>query len=112
MDSIVSFIPCYNCNSIGGYELTDKDCDNLGHHSNKCCDDRQEHNLAESLEERFPLLCKGKFSMNEEKFFDMLLNNIPDEYKQTYFFDVYSDEIYERQQEAIANECEARMDRD
>jgi hypothetical protein len=92
--------------------LTDKDCDDLGHHSNKCCDDRQEHNLAESLEERFPLLCKGKFSMNEEKFFDMLLNNIPEEYKQTYFFDVYSDEIHEQQQEAIANECEARMDRD
>ena len=89
-----------------------KDCDDLGHHSNKCCDDRQEHNLAESLEERFPLLCKGKFSMNEEKFFDMLLNNIPEEYKQTYFFDVYSDEIHEQQQEAIANECEARMDRD
>ena len=79
---------------------------------NKCCDDRREHNLAESLEERFPLLCKGKFSMNEEKFFDMLLNNIPEEYKQTYFFDVYSDEIHEQQQEAIANECEARMDRD
>ena len=50
--------------------------------------------------------------MNEEKFFDMLLNNIPEEYKQTYFFDVYSDEIHEQQQEAIANECEARMDRD
>ena len=89
-----------------------KDCDDLGHHSNKCCDDRQEHNIAESLEERFPLLCKGKFSMNEEKFFDMLLNNIPEEYKRIYFFDVYSDEIHERQQDVLQNECEARMDID
>ena len=77
---------------------------------NKCCDDRREHNIAESLEAKFPLLCKGKFSMNEEKFFDMLLNNIPEEYKQTYFFDVYSDEIYEQQQAVLQIESEARCE--
>ena len=79
---------------------------------NKCCDDRREHNLAESLEERFPLLCKGKFSMNEEKFFDMLLHNIPEEYQEAYFFDVFGDQIHEQQQDVLQNECEARMDRD
>ena len=77
---------------------------------NKCCDDRREHNIAESLEQKFPLLCKGKFSMNEEKFFDMLLNNIPEEYKQTYFFDVYSDEIHEQQQDVLQIESEARCE--
>ena len=77
---------------------------------NKCCDDRREHNIAESLEAKFPLLCKGKFSMNEEKFFDMLLNNIPEEYKQTYFFDVYSDEIHEQQQDVLQIESEARCE--
>ena len=87
-----------------------KDCDDLGHHSNKCCDDRQEHNLAESLEERFPLLCKGKFSMNEEKFFDMLLNNIPQAYQEAYFFDVYSDRIFEEQQDTLIAEAEARCE--
>ena len=35
---------------------------------NKCCEDRKEHNLAESLEQKFPLLCGGKFSINQEKF--------------------------------------------
>ena len=78
--------------------------------NNKCCDDRRDHNIAESMEAKFPLLCKGKFSMNEEKFFDMLLNNIPQAYQEAYFFDVYSDEIHEQQQEAIANECEARIE--
>ena len=87
-----------------------KDCDDLGHHSNKCCDDRQEHNLAESLEERFPLLCKGKFSMNEEKFFDMLLHNIPEEYQEAYFFDVFGDQIYEQQQDVLQIESEARCE--
>ena len=48
--------------------------------------------------------------MNEEKFFDMLLNNIPEEYKQTYFFDVYSDEIHEQQQDVLIDECEARIE--
>jgi len=89
-----------------------KDCDDLGHHSNKCCDDRLEHNIAESLEAKFPLLCKGKYSMNEEKFFDMLLHNIPEEYQEAYFFDVFGDQIYERQQDVLQNECEARMDID
>ena len=78
--------------------------------TNQCCDDRREHNLAESLEAKFPLLCKGKFSMNEEKFFDMLLNNIPEEYKQTYFFDVYSDEIHEQQQDVLQIEAESRCE--
>ena len=87
-----------------------KDCDDLGHHSNKCCDDRQEHNLAESLEERFPLLCKGKFSMNEEKFFDMLLHNIPEEYQEAYFYDVFGDQIYEQQQDVLQIESEARCE--
>ena len=78
--------------------------------NNKCCDDRQEHNLAESMEAKFPLLCKGKFSMNEEKFFDMLLNNIPQEYQEAYFFDVYSDRIYEEQQDTLISEAEARCE--
>ena len=79
---------------------------------NKCCDDRREHNVAESLEQKFPLLCKGKFSMNEEKFFDMLLHNIPEEYQEAYFFDVFGDQIHEQQQDVLQNECEARMDID
>ena len=87
-----------------------KDCDDLGHHSNKCCDDRREHNIAESLEERFPLLCKGKFSMNEEKFFDMLLHNIPEEYQEAYFFDVFGDQIHEQQQDVLQIESEARCE--
>jgi len=78
--------------------------------TNKCCDDRREHNINESLEAKFPLLCKGKFSMNEEKFFDMLLNNIPEEYKQIYFFDVYSDEIHEQQQDVLQIEAESRCE--
>ena len=77
---------------------------------NKCCDDRREHNLAESLEERFPLLCKGKFSMNEEKFFDMLLSNIPQEYQEIYFFDMFGDQIHEQQQDVLRDECEARIE--
>ena len=80
--------------------------------NNKCCDDRREHNLAESLEQKFPLLCKGKFSVNEEKFFDMLLHNIPEEYQEAYFFDVFGDQIHEQQQDVLQNECEARMDID
>ena len=50
--------------------------------------------------------------MNEEKFFDMLLHNMPEEYQEAYFFDVYSDEIHEQQQDVLQNECEARMDID
>ena len=80
--------------------------------NNKCCDDRREHNIAESIEQKFPLLCKGKFSMNEEKFFDMLLHNIPEEYQEAYFFDVFGDQIHEQQQDVLQNECEARMDID
>ena len=87
-----------------------KDCDDVGHHSNKCCDDRREHNIAESREAKFPLLCKGKFSMNEEKFFDMILHNIPEEYQEAYFFDVFSDRIHEEQQDILIAECEARIE--
>ena len=78
--------------------------------TNKCCDDRREHNLAESLAEKFPLLCKGKFSMSEEKFFDMILHNIPEEYQEAYFFDVFSDRIHEEQQDILIDECEARIE--
>jgi len=89
-----------------------KDCDDVGHHSNKCCDDRQEHNIAESMEAKFPLLCKGKFSMNEEKFFDMLLSNIPQEYQEIYFFDMFGDQIEQQAIDNGVNECESRMDLD
>ena len=78
--------------------------------TNKCCDDRREHNLAESLEAKFPLLCKGKFSMSEEKFFDMILHHIPEEYQEAYFFDVFSDRIHEEQQDILMSECEARIE--
>ena len=87
-----------------------KDCDDVGHHSNKCCDDRRDHNIAESMEAKFPLLCKGKFSMNEEKFFDMLLHNIQEEYQEAYFFDVFGDQIYEQQQDVLQIESEARCE--
>ena len=60
---------------------------------NKCCDDRREHNIAESIEQKFPLLCKGKFSVNEEKFFDMLFSNIPTEYQVAYLFEQFADDI-------------------
>ena len=78
--------------------------------NNKCCDDRRDHNIAESMEAKFPLLCKGKFSMNEEKFFDMLLSNIPQEYQEIYFFDMFSDQIHEQQQDVLRDECEARIE--
>ena len=78
--------------------------------TNKCCDDRREHNINESLEAKFPLLCKGKFSMNEEKFFDMLLSNIPQEYQEIYFFDMFGDQIHEQQQDVLRDECEARIE--
>ena len=45
--------------------------------------------------------------MNEEKFFDMLLNNIPQAYQEAYFFDVYSDRIFEEQQDTLIAEAEA-----
>lgn len=110
MDSIDSCVPCYNCNSMGRYELIP---DNYNEAlNNKCCDDRREHNIAESLEQKFPLLCKGKFSMNEEKFFDMLLSNIPREYQEIYFFDMFGDQIEQQAIDNGVNECEARMDLD
>ena len=80
--------------------------------NNKCCDDRRDHNIAESMEAKVPLLCKGKFSMNEEKFYDMLLSNIPYQYQEAHFFDVFGDQIHEQQQDVLQNECEARMDID
>ena len=89
-----------------------KDCDDLGHHSNKCCEDRRDHNIAESIEQKFPLLCKGKFSVNEEKFFDMLFSNIPTEYQVAYLFEQFADDVEQAGIEHGVNECEARMDID
>ena len=40
----------------------------------------------------------------------MLLNNIPQEYQEAYFFDVYSDRIYEEQQDTLISEAEARCE--
>jgi hypothetical protein len=59
---------------------------------NKCCDDRREHNRAEALKEIPPvsLVCGGRFSWQEEKHFEMLLNEVPDEYKINYMFEVLS----------------------
>ena len=53
--------------------------------------------------------------MNEEKFFDMILHNIPVEYQEAYFFDMFSDRIHEAQQEnnclhTLIDECEARIE--
>ena len=82
--------------------------------TNQCCDDRQEHNIAESLEAKFPLLCKGKFSMNEEKFYDMLFHNIPTEYQVAYLFEQFADDIeqdsIDRGIDEAESKCEA-MDR-
>ena len=48
--------------------------------------------------------------MSEEKFFDMILHNIPEEYQEAYFFDVFSDRIHEEQQDILIDECEARIE--
>ena len=48
--------------------------------------------------------------MNEEKFFDMILHNIPEEYQEAYFFDVFNDRIHEEQQDILIDECEARIE--
>ena len=78
--------------------------------TNKCCDDRQAHNIAESIEQKFPLLCKGKFSMNEEKFFDMVMDKIPYDYQRAYLFDVFRDDIEQQAIDDGINEAESRQD--
>ena len=89
-----------------------KDCDDVGHHSNKCCDDRREHNIAESLEAKFPLLCKGTFSIQQEKFYDMLINEIPEEYLYAVCVDRFQEQIEELSHEMAQDNMECRSDRD
>ena len=80
---------------------------------NKCCEDRKEHNLAESLEQKFPLLCGGKFSINQEKFYDMLINEIPEEYLYAVCLDRFQEQIEEISTEIAQDNMEcSRNDRD
>ena len=42
----------------------------------------------------------------------MLLSNIPREYQEIYFFDMFGDQIEQQAIDNGVNECEARMDLD
>ena len=81
---------------------------------NKCCDDRRSHNRAEALKEIPPvsLVCGGRFSWQEEKHFEMLLNEVPDEYKINYMFECYQIEIEQYNSDRIADVMETRCDLD
>ena len=79
---------------------------------NKCCSDKVKHNLLEAFEHDPPIhLCSGgKYSWQEEKVYDKLLEFVPEDYLRDYLFDVYSDDIIEYANEAGISEAEARQE--
>ena len=81
---------------------------------NKCCSDKREHNRVEASKEIPPisLVCCGRFSWQEEKHFEMLLDEMPHEYKINYMFENYQYEIEMDKIEQIASVMETRSDID
>ena len=79
---------------------------------NKCCSDKVKHNLLEAFEQDPPihLYCGGKYSWQEEKVYNKLLEFMPEDFLIDYFFYEYADNIAEHANEQGINEAEARQE--
>ena len=79
---------------------------------NKCCSDKVKQNLLEAFECYPPihLYSGGKYSWQEEKVYNKLLEFMPEDYLREYFFYNYADDIQEQVlQENITN-AESKME--